>query len=51
MKKLCHYCQKIIKGKPIIYDNYYFCSNNRKISDKRTCLSRYLGEELKGRLI
>ena len=28
MKKHCRACGKEIKGKPQIFDDYYFCQNN-----------------------
>ena len=40
MKKICKECGREIKGKPSIYDDYYFCT-------KTLCLSRYLNPEEK----
>ena len=40
MKKICKECGKEIKGKPVIYDDYYFCT-------KTLCLGRYLNPEEK----
>ena len=28
MKKVCYICQKEIKGRPLIFDDYYFCKRN-----------------------
>lgn len=27
-QKTCKYCNKVIKGRPRIFNNYYFCKNN-----------------------
>lgn len=36
MKKICKQCEKGIKGKPKIWDDYYFCRDS-------SCLAIYLG--------
>jgi len=28
VRKCCLRCKKAIKGKPLIFDDYYFCNNN-----------------------
>jgi hypothetical protein len=43
MIKLCKQCGKEIKGKPIIYDDYYFC-------DKEFCLDKFLDSLLPKKL-
>lgn len=40
MKKICASCGKEIKGKPVIYDDYYFCNENQE--DRPTCLAIWL---------
>lgn len=39
MKKICKQCGKEIKGKPKIYDEYFFCKDGTKYSN---CLKDYL---------
>jgi len=38
MIKLCKQCNKEIKGKPKIYDNYYFCNNDLCLKYFLDCL-------------
>lgn len=30
MKRVCYICEKEIKKRPLIFDNYYFCNNNNE---------------------
>ena len=35
-EKRCKYCDKVIKGKPKIYDDYYFCDTDCLRGDLET---------------